>query len=88
MPQDATRSCGISDFEALLSRGIHFPERSDRKENPRPVFSFHHRTSVKYLRLWQMIGQVSQNGKPLLHRVYEEKSVNKNFYDNSWLVSI
>lgn len=21
-------------------------------------------------------------------RVYEEKSVNKNFYDNSWLVSI
>ena len=68
MPQDATRSCGISDFEALLSRGIHFPERSDRKENPRPVFSFHHRTSVKYLRLWQMIGQVSQNGKPLLHR--------------------
>lgn len=23
-----------------------------------------------------------------IRRVYEEKSVNKNFYDNSWLVSI
>lgn len=25
---------------------------------------------------------------PVLMRVYEEKSVNKNFYDNSWLVNI
>lgn len=24
----------------------------------------------------------------LIFGVYEEKSVNKNFYDNSWLVSI
>lgn len=31
------------------------------------------------------LGAFTSNEKT---RVYEEKSVNKNFYDNSWLVSI
>ena len=31
---------------------------------------------------------LGRNGSCRLSGVYEEKSVNKNFYDNSWLVNI
>ena len=70
---------------------------SDIKPNFSELARFYdpdRRTVKKYYDGYE--GKAAHRDKPskldkhydLIKRVYEEKSANKNFYDNSWLVSI
>ena len=52
------------------------------------TFGFVHNQSEAFVRKLPVLMPALMKYRHMFYRVYEEKSVNKNFYDNSWLVNI
>ncbi len=70
----------------------YYKTKKEQQSLPNNLFLFRQQANISQDKLAEVVDcnrrTIGYIEKGTHDRVYEEKSVNKNFYDNSWLVSI